>query len=112
MGISVVAAGIGSGSTGTGGGTVSAKGALSHTVLTVTDTAQIFTGSTNITSIIVQNNGTAIAYLGGSGVTTTSFSIQISPRQAFDFGAVNSSFSFRYICATTQTTTLGISKYA
>ena len=64
------------------------------------------------TCMTIQNIGNAMVFIGGSGVTSSSYAFKIVPMQIFDFGQVKSTFSFYAICAAATTSSIGVCEYA
>lgn len=85
---------------------------LKHRVVAITTVANQVILTSNAQTIEITNIGTADGYIGGSGVTTTSYSRILYPSQNKDFGLVSSGFNFYVICASGLTTTLGIGEDA
>jgi hypothetical protein len=91
---------------------LNAKGILSHKIANITETASQVTVTAGKKSMIIQNAGSNIVYIGGSSVTSTNYAFALVPRQMFEFGAVQSTFNFYAICAAGLTSTIGVGEYA
>lgn len=88
------------------------RGVATHETEAVTDTATILTISGTPQNIIIQNIGTNVVYIGGSGVTSSAYGISIFPSEKWDLGKIKSTMTFYHICASGQTSTLGVLKFA
>lgn len=90
-----------------------AKGALSNqSLVSVSSTPVKVSLSTDKVSMIIQNAGTKIIYIGGVGVSSSSFAFKIVPTQMIDFGAVKSTFSFYAACDGAETSSISVGEYA
>ncbi len=87
------------------------KGVMTSRVVAVTTSAITITPTAGTKQMILSNIGAKPAYIGGSGVSNTEYAYAIYPRQAFDLGAVKSTFSIYAVCAAGETSTLGVGEY-
>ena len=90
---------------------VNTAGAADHrTAITVTETAQEITITTNKRTIMIQNTGTSRIYYGGSGVTSSN-GIILFPNQLQPFSNVQDTWSIYAVCAAGETSTLRIVEF-
>lgn len=95
----------------TGSVPIDTAGAMSHrTAITVTATPQLISIATGKRSMEIQNTGSSLIYLGGSGVDSNK-GIKLFQNQGKFFGNVTDSFSFYAVCAAGETSTLRIAEY-
>jgi len=89
-------------------------GSVSHRKVSVTDTESEVTVTAGKLGVTIQNIGSKILYIGGTGLdpSTPDYGISLVPRQQHIFGAVKSDFSFYVVCASGESTTLGVLEYA
>jgi len=85
--------------------------ATHRTAIAVTSTAQEITITAGKTTIEIQNSGTKIVYIGGTGVASTT-GILLFPNQSKLFSNVKDSFSIYVVCAAAETSTLRVVEYA
>lgn len=91
---------------------VDTAGIADHrTAISVTSTAQEITMTVGKRTIEIQNTGTKIIYIGGSGVTSSN-GIQLFPNQSRIFANVKDTFSIFIVTAATETSTLRVLEYA
>ena len=90
------------------------KGSLSNRSLTAigNSVAVAVSLTSGKTSMIIQNTGTKTVYVGGSGVTASSYAFKLVPTQFLDFGKVKDGFGFYAICGGSDTSTIGVGEYA
>lgn len=79
--------------------------------ITVTAVAQEITIGAGLRSIEIQNTGTDLIYMGGSGVTDAT-GIKLFQNQGKLFMNVKDTFSIYFICAAGKTSTLRVIEYA
>ena len=82
-----------------------------RTILSTTAEASV-TIATNMHYIMIENIGNKIIYIGETGVTTTAYSMYLTPKESKDFGEVGSDFNFYMICGSALASTLGVAEYA
>lgn len=56
----------------------------------------------------IENVGTALAYIGQTGVTTTSYGLFLTPKENHSFGTVNNTFDCYIICASGITVAIAV----
>lgn len=93
-------------------GTNLEKGALSHSQLSASDVSAQYSNTASVKQLTIQNQGSKIVYIGGSTVSSTNYAFKLVPTQFYEFGKVNLGFNFYYVCASTETSTIGVAKYA
>lgn len=56
----------------------------------------------------IENIGTALAYVGQTGVTTTSYGLFLTPKENHSFGTVSSTFNCYVICGSGLTVGIAV----
>lgn len=80
-------------------------------VMSTTAEASVIIG-TRMHYMMVENIGNKIIYIGGTGVSTTEYSMFLTPKENHDFGIVDSTFGFYMVCGSALASTLGVTEHA